>query len=143
MNIEIIRDWLYSHTTFIIIVSIISVVLVTLLFTALLITILRLPVDFFLKEERSFVLKRNNMPFILYILILILKNILGIILIIFGLIMILLPGQGVMAIFVAVIFVDFPGKWKMVRYFSGKKKIMQGLNWVRRLFKKSEFATGM
>ena len=141
MNFEIIRDWLYSHTTFIIVVSIISVVLVTLLFAALLITILRLPVDFFLKEERSFVFKRKNIPLILYIIILILKNILGIILAIFGLIMILLPGQGIMTIFVAVIFIDFPGKWKMIKYFSRRKKIMQGLNWVRRLFKKNEFAT--
>ncbi|MDA3872450.1 MAG: hypothetical protein PF795_00625 [Kiritimatiellae bacterium] len=51
--------------------------------------------------------------------LLLLKNALGLILVLAGLAMLVLPGQGLLTLFVAMILLDFPGK------FSLKKKIIR------------------
>ena len=136
MNFQTILDWIYSHNTLIIVFFIVSVVLAILLIVVLVLTITKIPADFFLQKKKSLISRSSGIEFLKSIIKLILKNILGLVLVFFGLLMVFLPGQGLLVIFISLVFIDFPGKWKLIRYFSRKKKIMGTMNWIRRRFGK-------
>ena len=62
---------------------------------------------------------------------LVLKNLLGVLLIIGGLMMLVLPGQGVLTVLLGVALTDFPGKWKLMRALARRPNVMKALNWMR------------
>ena len=138
MNFEIILKWISSHNTLILVFSILSFVLAIILIVALVVTINILPADYFLQEKKSSISQSSNIHFLLSIIKLILKNILGIILLLFGILMLFLPGQGILTIFISLLFLTFPGKWNLIQRLVSKKKIFESMNWIRRRFGKDE-----
>ncbi|NKB38713.1 MAG: hypothetical protein GKR93_16390 [Gammaproteobacteria bacterium] len=97
----------------------------------------RIPADYFSETARH---RRSvNTPhFLLTILILILKNCVGLIFLFSGILMLALPGQGILTILVALIFLDFPGKYRLERKIIGNHTVLSGVNWVRRKAGKPE-----
>ncbi len=63
--------------------------------------------------------------------LLILKNILGLILIISGLAMLVLPGQGVITILVGLSLLDFPHKKNLERRLVQNPQVLKTMNWIR------------
>ena len=74
----------------------------------------------------------NNPSSLGYLLISLLKNIIGIILIICGILMLVLPGQGLLTILAGLLLLKFPGKYKLERYLVSRPKVIKALNWIRR-----------
>lgn len=62
----------------------------------------------------------------------ILKNALGMILLIAGLVMLVTPGQGLLALVVGLSLVDFPGKRRVERRVIGQPKVLRAINALRR-----------
>jgi hypothetical protein len=91
--------------------------------------ILKLPVDYFSQKKNVGIIRNIIFPFN-YIL-LSLKNLLGLILLIFGLLLLFLPGQGLLTIFTGLIIMNFPGKRRFELYFIRKKSVLKTINWVR------------
>lgn len=95
----------------------------------------RIPSDYFLtlakKQPR---VKDYDLKSILIVLS---RNILGILLLISGIAMLFLPGQGLLTILLSVLLLDFPGKAKFITYLSGKKSIQKTINWMRKKAQKS------
>ncbi|MCP4746589.1 MAG: hypothetical protein GY874_10695 [Desulfobacteraceae bacterium] len=69
-----------------------------------------------------------------YVPYLILKNLLGVILVIAGIAMLVLPGQGILTIIIGLTLVNFPGKHKLICGILIQKKIRRSINNLRSRF---------
>ena len=105
---------------------------VILVFSALSIGffIKKIPYDYFLKNERGITHYKNTSP-IFWIIILVLKNIIGYFLILGGILMLFLPGQGLLTILVGLMLSDYPGKFKLEKRIIKTKLILKTINWYR------------
>ena len=59
------------------------------------------------------------------------KNALGLFLLIIGLAMLVLPGQGMLTIVVALMLLDFPGKRRLTLRILRERHLRSGINWIR------------
>lgn len=134
MDISNIRDWFAEHNDILVIVGVFSFSSAILIIAAVVILINLIPPDFFLKERKTVIPPRYSSYFSPVVTAVIIKNILGLFLFIFGLLMLFLPGQGLLTIFISLLLIDFPGKWKLIQYFIRKKKVISVMNWVRHRF---------
>ncbi len=91
----------------------------------------RIPADYFCADMRGKTLWRKRRPS-LRMLVLILKNILGLVLFLAGVLMLFLPGQGLLTIFLGIMLMDFPGKYRLERYIISRGPVLRGINWLRR-----------
>lgn len=63
--------------------------------------------------------------------LLVLRNLLGVVLVLLGLAMLVLPGQGLLTLLVGLLLVDFPGKLRLVRSLLSKPKVLAVVNKLR------------
>lgn len=91
--------------------------------------ICRLPSDFFhhLRDHKK---KENQHP-LMFILLRLLRNFLGITLLLAGIFMLFLPGQGILTIILGIGLLDFPGKQRAKEAFIRRHSVHTGLNWIR------------
>jgi len=78
------------------------------------IVLLRLPANYFTQTRRPFL--QGAHP-VLRVVLLVLKNIVGVAVIAAGIVMSIpgVPGQGFLTIFIGLMLVDFPGKYRLER----------------------------
>ena len=95
-----------------------------------------IPYNYFVDEKRvSFIKMKNPLR---WLLIMILKNAIGLALILCGILMLILPGQGVLTIITGLIFLDYPGKFRFERLLVKNKLILNSMNWIRRKLDKPD-----
>jgi hypothetical protein len=97
---------------------------------ALPVLVSRIPRDYFAGETRH--LSKTH-PFhpVVYGLLIVLKNLLGVALIAAGIAMLVLPGQGLLTILIGVSLMDFPGKFTLERWLVGRPGVLKAINWLR------------
>jgi hypothetical protein len=90
----------------------------------------RIPADYFMREKHGsgwgFGQHKG-----LGMLGVVLKNVLGIILIVAGLAMLVLPGQGVLTILLGLSLMNFPGKFALERRIARQPAVLETINWMR------------
>jgi hypothetical protein len=59
------------------------------------------------------------------------RNGLGVVLVLLGVAMLLLPGQGLITLMVGVLLLDFPGKQRLVQRVLGRPKLLKAVNKLR------------
>jgi archaellum biogenesis protein FlaJ (TadC family) len=91
----------------------------------------RIPADYFCADRRGQTPWRRRRPGF-RLCVLILKNILGLVLLLAGVLMLFLPGQGLMTIFLGIMLMDFPGKYRLERYIISRGPVLRGINWLRK-----------
>ena len=91
--------------------------------------IVKIPENYFSSKNRNARWEKMN-PVLRGILI-ILKNVLGLILLIMGILMLVLPGQGLLTILFGIALIDLPGKHKLVKRLVSYPKIINSINWIR------------
>ena len=94
------------------------------------ILILCLPVDYLTREEQSPSRLAEQHPVVRGVLVLI-RNVGGLILVVTGTIMLITPGQGLLCIALGLGLIDFPGKRRVVRRVLGRPGILNTINKVR------------
>jgi hypothetical protein len=85
----------------------------------------RIPVDYF---------TRPRDPHAWHILLqprTILRNLLGLPVLLAGVAMLVLPGQGILTILIGLGIMNFPGKFAVERWFVERKGVMFSINWIR------------
>lgn len=92
--------------------------------------VINLPSDFLLDKKRKSRLEKIHVT--VRILIIIIKNLIGIILIAAGVLMLILPGQGILTIFIGLVLVDIPGKKKLVFLILSNPIVLNAINWIRK-----------
>ena len=106
-----------------------------LLFLATLIAVpvvvTRLPHDYFSRPQRA-VLRNSTGEYLASLLVIVCKNIIGLVLVILGLIMLVTPGQGLLTLLVGLLLMNFPGKYWLERWLVLRPGVLRALNWLRR-----------
>ena len=64
-------------------------------------------------------------------MVLIIKNLIGIFLLVGGIMMLVLPGQGLLTMLTGFLFIDYPGKFKIEQKIVAWPSILNSLNWIR------------
>jgi len=94
------------------------------------ILVVRIPADYFKHEKQKPDHFYRRYSFI-GILVLALKNLLGLIFIIAGLAMLLLPGQGIITILIGIMMLNFPGKFALQLRIVQRPTVLRAINWMR------------
>lgn len=94
--------------------------------------ITRLPQDYFLPSRRITLRESAPKPALSAFLTLI-KNGVGLLLVVLGLIMLVTPGQGILTILAGLMLMNFPGKYRLERWLVLRPGVLIALNWLRRL----------
>lgn len=108
----------------------VSLLMFFLSIAVLMLVIIWLPQDYFAREQRL-PCHRHPKPSILWALVALLKNIIGMLLVLLGLVLLVLPGQGLLTILIGVSLTNFPGKFKLERRLVQQKAIQSSLNAIR------------
>ena len=98
--------------------------------------LIQIPSDYFSHEKRQ-KHQWGSYPPIIRLVLLLIKNILGVIFIISGVIMLLIPGQGILTIVIGIILIDFPYKYKIERWIISHPAILKSINQLRTKAKQS------
>lgn len=130
MIIQTVLEWLTVHQHILGWMGLISLLVFSLSLLSLPWLVAKIPEDYFLPCERKRVLLKNGI-FGTWIIIFILKNLIGLLLLICGLLMLFLPGQGVLTIIAGLVMTDYPGKYKLERRIVSNKTVLEKLNWLR------------
>lgn len=94
------------------------------------ILIVRVPYDYFTHERREAMVLSRRHPLI-RLLVFIIRNTLGLVLLVAGLLMLVLPGQGLLTIIAAIVIADFPGKYRLERWIVSHRSLRRSINWLR------------
>ena len=97
----------------------------------------RLEVDYFLQLPKHN--KRKDEHPLVFILLRLLRYLLGGILFAAGILMLFLPGQGLLTILFGLSLLDFPGKQKAIDWLLKKEFLQTALNWIRKKENKQPF----
>ncbi len=91
----------------------------------------RLPSDYFTNPcRRSW---RETTPHLgLNIVLLVMKNCLGLVLILLGIIMLFTPGQGLLSLLAGLALTNFPGKYRLEQRLVSSPGALRAINWMRR-----------
>lgn len=73
------------------------------------------------------------------IILLVLRNVLGMFLLLAGIIMLFLPGQGLLTMLLGILLISFPGKAKLVLRLTASPALRKSLDWLRRKSGKPPF----
>lgn len=98
--------------------------------------VLQIPEDYFMDETRHSLLGEMHHP-VLRIVLLILKNLIGVFFILLGILLLVLPGQGLLTILLGIIMIDFPGKYHLQRWFVSHESVLHSVNWLRKKGKRA------
>ena len=94
------------------------------------ILIVRIPADYFKREKQKPDRSHRRYSFI-RILVLALKNLLGLIFITAGVAMLFLPGQGFITILIGIMMLNFPGKLTLELRIVQQPTVLRAINWIR------------
>ena len=88
-----------------------------------------IPYDYFTNNSPS---KLKSEFFLIWIMLMIVKNIIGYILIVGGILMLVLPGQGLFTILIGLMLSNYPGKFYIEKRFIAIPNILKMINWLRK-----------
>ena len=92
--------------------------------------VLKIPADYFSEPRRVSLVSSDAHPS-LKIVVLIVKNFLGVAIVLLGIVMLVIPGQGLLTILIGVVLIDFPGKYKFQRWLISREPVFKSANWLR------------
>lgn len=121
--------WLRTHDTAFWWLGITSAL--TFVGTLILVPLLlvRIPADYFLRPQ-----DHHHGPGqhpVLRLCAVLLKNLLGMTLVLAGIAMLVLPGQGVVTILLGLMLMNFPGKQALERRIVSRPAVLRAINWIR------------
>ena len=92
--------------------------------------VVRNPPGNFCHERREHEYVRDRHPAVHQVIV-ILKNALGVLLILAGLAMLVLPGQGLLTPLIGLMLTDLPGKYRQEKRLIAQPGVLKGANWLR------------
>lgn len=122
--------WLEAHPRIVIGLSVFSLVMFigTLLTLPWLVT--RIPPDYFAPPHRKRSRFAKAHPVLRWDL-LILRNLLGLLLLLAGFLMLFMPGQGLLTILSGLILMNYPGKYRLERWLIQRPALLKAINTLR------------
>lgn len=100
------------------------------------ILVARLPRDYFNRSSKA---GRSGPTTTGRLLLLLLRNAVGLALLFAGIAMLFLPGQGVITIIIGLVVMSFPRKRLLIRSLTRPHSVQHGLDWIRKKMGKEPF----
>ena len=119
-------EWLRSHELLLALLGAVGIAMLIGSILAIPIIIAWMPEDYFVRISKTPVRQRPFRQFLH-----ILKNLLGLILLLSGLLLLLLPGQGILTMVVGLSLIDFPGKHALQIRIVRQPRIRKSIEWIR------------
>jgi hypothetical protein len=94
--------------------------------------IARAPVDYFVREHEP---ASSALAMTWFVV----RQVLGVILLVLGVLLLVLPGQGVLTMLLGVSLIDLPGKQKVMLALVRRKAVANALSWLRKRAGKPDF----
>ena len=106
---------------------------VTLLITLIAVPwfLIRIPPDYFTRDTHRSEL-RFDAEHALRSLLILGRNVLGLLFVIAGALMLVLPGQGLLVILIGIMLMSFPGMQRLERWIVIRPSVFRSINWLRR-----------
>jgi hypothetical protein len=123
-------EWIRGHELALLWIGTLSLVAFFLTLILVPVLVVHIPSDYFLRKKRTLV-NFESPHSVIRPIIIVLKNVFGIIFVLAGLAMLLLPGQGIITILIGVMMLNFPGKRDLARRIVQEPKILGAINWMR------------
>jgi hypothetical protein len=123
-------DWLREYATLLWWLGVGSALMFAGTLLLIPILIARLPADYFTKAPRAQPDWGHRHP-ALRTTVVVLRNVVGVVVVLAGIAMLVLPGQGLLAILVGLTLIDFPGRTRLLRSLVQKRPVALTLNWIR------------
>jgi hypothetical protein len=92
--------------------------------------VVRIPPDYFSHRHREHDYAHDRHPLVHHLIVLA-KNLLGVLLVLAGMAMLVLPGQGILTILIGLMLTDFPGKYDLERALVARPSVLKSMNWIR------------
>jgi cytochrome c biogenesis protein CcdA len=92
--------------------------------------VVRIPENYFSGNHRP-VSRLASLHPVLRMFLLILKNLLGLMVLLMGIAMLVLPGQGLLTMLIGLMLIDFPGKFAMEKWLVSRTLVLKSINWLR------------
>ncbi len=93
--------------------------------------ILQMEPKYFIRHRLEVKQRHRRHPMV-SIMLLIVRNTVGLLLLAAGLAMLVLPGQGILTLLIGLSCMDFPGKHQLMEKAVQNRKVQRSLNWIRR-----------
>ena len=123
-------DWLKSYDVLLWWLFAASVALFLLTPIVVAWIVVRLPKDYFTSRRRRPAGWPEKYPALRPVIV-VAKNVLGLVLVVAGLVMLVVPGQGMLTLAVGLMLVDFPGKFRLERWLATRPPVWRAINWLR------------
>jgi hypothetical protein len=123
-------DWIYSHPLSVWWLAALSALMFVGGLVLMPILVARMHSDYFLRRNPT-PTARGGRHRAIRLSALIVKNSLGLVLLIAGLAMLVLPGQGIITILVGISLLNFPGKHRLELVIVRQGPVLQAINWIR------------
>ncbi len=124
-----------THSTPIALLAGLSVLLFFLALFGLPLIIIAMPANYFVRPKNRR-LDRYGHP-VITVILLVAKNLLGVVFIIIGFVLLFMPGQGLLAIFAGIMLLNFPGKRRLELAIICRPSIRRAIGWIRSRAKKT------
>lgn len=120
------QEFLSEHSETIILIAGISLGAFVISIILLPLIIIRLPADFFIREPA-----KQSSRSIGRLSLKLLKNLVGVFLLLVGILMLFIPGQGILTMLFGISLMDFPGKRRLEARCVSLPRVTRSLNWLR------------
>ena len=128
--------WLGSYSSILIGIGGLSILILIFSIIGMGWFISKIPEDYFIHEKRQ-ADNWDKYSSETRVVIIIVKNAIGIVMLISGLLLLILPGQGILTMIIGLLLIDYPGKFKLEQKIISIPSVFRGLNWFRAKSKKS------
>lgn len=124
-------EWFDTHRWVLIWTGSASLILFIATLIIMPILVIRIPADYFVSRHHHGHSRLHDCHPIICLIGLVLKNLLGVLLVLIGIVMLLTPGQGLLTVVVGLLLINFPGKYEAERWLVSRRPVSRALNWVR------------
>jgi archaellum biogenesis protein FlaJ (TadC family) len=122
--------WVREHQALFQTLGLMSVVFFVMSLVVFPLVVIHLPADYFVRERRDPTRQQRRHPLI-WAGLTVVKNALGLTLIVAGIAMLVLPGQGILTILIGMVLANFPGKFTLERRLFARPAVRRALNRIR------------
>ncbi|WP_296703593.1 PGPGW domain-containing protein [Thiocapsa sp. UBA6158] len=124
-------SWIEAHQGLLLSLAGLSVLVFVGSLISLPFLLARIPEDYFVDPQRHSARMQSLHP-VAYLSLRLLKNLVGWVLVLAGILMLVLPGQGILTMMMGLVLSDFPGKYALERRLASNRRVLNGINWIRR-----------
>ncbi len=124
-------NWMRSHQAAMWWIAAASVLMFAASLAVVSVVIVWIPADYFARSRRPKSVWTER-PLVVRCVWFVVKNVLGVALLLAGLVMLITPGQGLLSIFAGIMLMDLPGKYRLERWLVRRPPVLRSINWLRR-----------